>query len=105
MLATAFYHGLRGTGITAIARRARRGGVVLCYHNIVVTPAGGISGEPGLHLDVERFHAQCTWRAACCAVIPLPEFAARVRSGRSRRGAAAFESWVAGLRPRVGETS
>jgi peptidoglycan/xylan/chitin deacetylase (PgdA/CDA1 family) len=90
MLATAIYHGLRGTGITAIARRARRGGVILCYHNIVATPAGGGVGEPGLHLDVERFRAQCAWLAAHYAVIPLPEFAARVRGGRSLRGVAAI---------------
>jgi peptidoglycan/xylan/chitin deacetylase (PgdA/CDA1 family) len=88
MLATAFYTGLRSTGITAIARRTRLGGAILCYHN-VVRPSGR-TGEPGLHLDVDQFRAQLSWIEQHYAVIPLRELAHRVRTAQSTRGCAAI---------------
>lgn len=88
MLASAFYSGLRTTGITAIARRARLGGAILCYHNVVrPTPA---TGEPGLHLGVDQFREQLSWLERHYTVIPLRELAQRVRTARPTRGCAAI---------------
>jgi peptidoglycan/xylan/chitin deacetylase (PgdA/CDA1 family) len=86
MLATAFYTGLRSSGITAVARRARQGGVILCYHNVVA--AGAATGEPGLHLDVDQFRVQLSWLERHYAIVPLRDFAEHVRTGRSTRGLA-----------------
>lgn len=90
MLVTAFYTGLRTAGITTIARLARQGGAILCYHNIVVSRGGAQSGEPGLHLDVDQFRLQVSWLVAHYTVIPLVDFARRVRTGRPMRGVAAI---------------
>lgn len=88
MLATAFYAGLRSAGITAMARRAREGGAILCYHNVV--SAGAATGEPGLHLVVDQFRAQVSWLERHYAVVPLRELAQRVRTGMSTRGLSAI---------------
>jgi peptidoglycan/xylan/chitin deacetylase (PgdA/CDA1 family) len=86
MLATAFYTGLRTTGITAVARRARQGGAILCYHNVVASRAA--TGEPGLHLDVDQFRLQLSWLERHYVIVPLRDFAQAVRTGQPTRGLA-----------------
>jgi len=79
---------LRATGATAIARRARPGAVVLCYHNVVQgsTP----SADPGLHLDVQVFAEQVDWLASRFDVVSLHELERRARQGARLRGLAAI---------------
>ncbi len=83
-----FYAGLRSAGITALARRTRQGGVILCYHNVV--PQCDIGGDPGLHLASARFRQQLLLLSRCYTVVPLREFSSRLRAGRSIRGVAAI---------------
>jgi peptidoglycan/xylan/chitin deacetylase (PgdA/CDA1 family) len=83
MLATAYYQTLNETGLTSVARYARAGGAILCYHNIV--PADCTDGAPGMHLEVTRFREQIDWLASRFTVIPLAEYARRLRLGRSLR--------------------
>jgi peptidoglycan/xylan/chitin deacetylase (PgdA/CDA1 family) len=87
MLASAFYAVLRSTGVTAVARRTRNGGAILCYHNVVEPTA--TEGAPGLHLDVVRFREQMEWIKRHYTVIPLPDFGRRLRAGRSLRNVVA----------------
>jgi peptidoglycan/xylan/chitin deacetylase (PgdA/CDA1 family) len=88
MLATAFYTGLRSSGLTALARNARQGGAILCYHNVVA--AGKATGEPGLHLDVDHFRAQLSFLERHYDVLPLREFSRRVSVGQDTRGSVAI---------------
>lgn len=83
MLATAFYATLQRSGLTTVARHARAGGTILCYHNIVPPDTGG--GAPGMHLDVARFREQIEWLVHHFTVIPLREYARRLHLGRSLR--------------------
>lgn len=83
-----FLRTLRATGATAIARRARPGAVVLCYHNVIrgSTP----SADPSLHLDVGVFAGQVDWLASRFDVVSLHELERRARKGARLRGMAAI---------------
>lgn len=83
MLATTFYATLQRSGITTVARHARAGGTILCYHNVVSSDTD--IGAAGMHLDLRRFREQIEWLTAHFTVIPLKEFARRLRLGRSLR--------------------
>lgn len=83
MLASAFYTSLKRSGFTAVARHTQAGGAILCYHNFVSATSSG--GAPGLHLDVQRFREQMEWLVQHFTVIPLSEYARRLRRGRSLR--------------------
>ncbi len=83
MLASAFYATLQRSGLTTMARHARAGGAILCYHNVV--PHGSHTGAPGMHLDVTRFREQMDWLVRHFTVISLSEYARRLRLGRSLR--------------------
>jgi peptidoglycan/xylan/chitin deacetylase (PgdA/CDA1 family) len=91
MLGDLYYGTLHNTGITTLARRARRGALVLCYHNVVPhTDRVPPFGDPGLHLPIERFAAQVHWLKDHYTVVPLRELVTRVEAGRVVRGLAAI---------------
>jgi peptidoglycan/xylan/chitin deacetylase (PgdA/CDA1 family) len=83
-----YYNALRFTGVTTFARRLARGGVVLCYHNVLDRP-DGTADRLGLHMSLAAFERQMRWLAAHYAVVPLEEFVSRLLRGRSLRGVAA----------------
>jgi len=88
MLSSLYYSALRGTGLTALARRLRNGALILCYHDVV--SAGSSEGDPAVHLPVERFTRQLRWLRDHYTVIPLLELTARLAAGASVRGVAAI---------------
>ena len=98
MLATLGYRALRYVGLTALARRARAGGIVLCYHN-VVTGSYDNADTLGLHMRLANFERQIRWVAERYTVVPLGEYVGRVTHGRSVRGVAAltFDDGYAGV--------
>jgi hypothetical protein len=78
------YTAVKLAGLTALARRLRRGGVILCYHNVVAESDGRSWDESGLHMPFSSFERQMRWLAARYEVVPLAEFADRLaRSCRS----------------------
>lgn len=97
MLSTLLYGALRASGITALARQTRAGGVILCYHN-VVGQASAV-GDPGLHLPSEEFARQMRWLSRSYDVVSLREFARRLEEGQSLRRTAAvtFDDAYAGV--------
>ncbi len=77
-LGAALYYGsLRGFGLTALERRFRDAGLILCYHNVVPAADAGI-GDPGLHLPCERFKEQMRWLRDHYQVVSLREFVDRL---------------------------
>lgn len=98
-LASLYYGSLRRSGVLALARRVRRGGVILCYHNVV--PDAVAPGAPagGLHLSRAKFERQIRWLASAYSVVPLSELVDRLERGRSLRGVAAltFDDGYAGV--------
>lgn len=97
MLSRLFYAGLRATGISALARRAGRGGAILCYHNVV--RVHDAYGEPALHLALDRFSRQLRWIDGHFTVLPLQEFNARLQAGGALNRAVAitFDDGYAGV--------
>lgn len=96
-LASLSYLALQGSGVLALARRVRSGGVILCYHNVVRDDA---PNDPlGLHLPLARFERQLQWLAGNYDLVSLGDFAARRSRGDSLRGAAAltFDDGYAGV--------
>lgn len=96
--ATLYYAGLRGLGLTALERRFRDAGLILCYHN-VVPAADADAGDAGLHLPVGRFEQQMRWLCDHYRIVPLPELVDRLAEGRSPRSTAAvtFDDGYAGV--------
>ncbi len=92
------YRVLSISGIVALARRWRRDGVILCYHNVVPDCDGG-EDDLGLHICRTIFERQMRWLAASYTVVALEEFAARRARGASLRGVAAltFDDGYAGV--------
>ena len=88
-LASLGYGALRLAGVTAVARRLRRGGLVLCYHNVVPDGDLGIWGALGLHMPISTFARQMRWLAATYAVVPLDRLVDGVARGEDLRGKAA----------------
>jgi peptidoglycan/xylan/chitin deacetylase (PgdA/CDA1 family) len=78
-----------GSGVAALARRARRGEVVILgYHNVV--PDGEpIVGDRSLHLPQREFAAQLDILARSHDVVPLREVL-RAQSRRAQRPCAAI---------------
>jgi peptidoglycan/xylan/chitin deacetylase (PgdA/CDA1 family) len=84
------YAGLRATGLPALTRRFGRGGVILCYHNVVRARYTQDAGDPGLHLPLDRFTEQIRWLARHYTIIPLEEMVVRIRTGRPLHGQVAL---------------
>jgi len=80
------YSGLRLAGIPALARRLSSGGVVLAYHNVVRQGHTPSHGDPGAHIELDRFVDQVDWIRHRYAVVPLTEMIGRISAGRSLRG-------------------
>jgi len=98
-LGAALYYGsLRGLGLTALERRFRDAGLILCYHNVVPTGDAG-SGDPSLHVPRERFQEQMRWLREHYRVVSLRELVDRLAAGRSVRAMAAvtFDDGYAGV--------
>ena len=85
--AAIYYAGLRAFCLPSLARRLR-GGVILCYHN-VVPPHGHQYGDPGLHIQADRFERQMRWLAAHYRVVTLREFVERLAARARLRAVAA----------------
>lgn len=85
----AIYASSVALGADRFLRWRRRGGVVLCYHNVVAdddTPPG----DRALHLPFSGFEEQVDFLAQHFSIIPLDEVARRQRAGRSLRDTAAI---------------
>ena len=98
-LASLGYTALKLAGVTAVARRLRRNGIVLCYHNVIPEADAGLWSSLGLHMPVATFARQMRWLAAAYDVIPLEHVVDRLASGKSLRGTAAvtFDDAYAGV--------
>jgi peptidoglycan/xylan/chitin deacetylase (PgdA/CDA1 family) len=83
-----YYSGLRALGVTALSRRLRGSGLILCYHNVVASQNERV-GDPGLHMPRARFERQMRWLADHYEVVSLSEFTDRLTSGASLRSLAA----------------
>jgi peptidoglycan/xylan/chitin deacetylase (PgdA/CDA1 family) len=97
MLSNLFYGSLRATGISALVRHTRHGGVILCYHNVVAD--GAPAGDPGLHLPAAEFERQMRWLESRYRIVSLTEVASRIRRNHTLRGTAAitFDDGYAGV--------
>lgn len=80
------YAGLRLAGIPALARRLHPGGVILAYHNVVRGGHTSAAGDPGAHIDLDRFTEQMRWIRHRYTVLPLAELVERLATSRDLRG-------------------
>jgi peptidoglycan/xylan/chitin deacetylase (PgdA/CDA1 family) len=98
-LASLCYTALKLAGLPALARRLRRRGVILCYHNVITETSVGPWNRLGLHMPLPTFERQLRWLAAHYEVVPLEEFVGRLSRGGSLRGVAAvtFDDGYAGV--------
>ncbi|HUL48401.1 MAG TPA: polysaccharide deacetylase family protein [Gemmatimonadales bacterium] len=87
VLSASLYEILRALGLNALARARARGGLVLCYHNVVAGTAEHLGGI-GLHLPRHRFQMQMQWLAEHYAIVSLSEFVRRTAAGAPLRGIA-----------------
>jgi peptidoglycan/xylan/chitin deacetylase (PgdA/CDA1 family) len=87
--AAIYYGGLRALGATALRRRLRDAGLVLCYHN-VVSGEHDRSGDPELHVPRERFERQVHWLRDHYDIVSLRELTERLAAGATLRSAAAI---------------
>lgn len=96
--ASIYYGGLRALGVTALNRRLRDAGLILCYHNVVPTEDGRV-GDPGLHMPLDRFERQMRWLADHYETVSLRELTDRLTAGTSLRRVAAvtFDDGYAGV--------
>lgn len=87
MLSRLLYLGLAASGLTALRRRWSRGGLILCYHNVVDahTPP---TGDPATHLAADKFEEQMRWLRAHYDVVPLGELVERLGRGNATHTAA-----------------
>lgn len=99
IVASLWYSGIRATGVPALVRRFRNAGVVLCYHNVAVRGSTPGTGDPGLHMDLERFSHQLRWLIAHYRPVPLREFVSRLNARQPLRGmiALTFDDAYAGV--------
>ncbi|MBI4420547.1 MAG: polysaccharide deacetylase family protein [Gemmatimonadetes bacterium] len=100
MLSRAWYVGLELTGVTALARRLRSGGLILCYHNVEpAQPNGRACGDPAVHLPLARFESQIRWLTAHYRIVPLDDLVRRVarRTPVHRTVAITFDDAYAGV--------
>lgn len=98
-LASLCYGALRVSGLTTLARRLSRGGVILCYHNVVAAGDDGPQTTLGLHIPLPRFEQQMRWLVRHYTVVPLAELVSTFSRGGSPRGTAAvtFDDAYAGV--------
>src|SRR5712692_5691283 len=98
-LAAPLYASFKATGCIALARRLFKGGLVLCYHNVVAERGAPPIGDPGLHMRVGRFRDQMQWLAATYKVVSLADFLARMIAAKSLRRVATitFDDAYAGF--------
>lgn len=89
VLVSLYYASLRAAGCTALIRRFRNSGVVLCYHNVVDDPREMPIGDSGLHIPLHRFRSQMSWLATHYDVVSLRELLDRRRVSKSLRRTAA----------------
>jgi peptidoglycan/xylan/chitin deacetylase (PgdA/CDA1 family) len=99
MLSPLLYTGLGVSGVTALARRVRNAGVILCYHNVVSSADASPGGTPGAHMPAERFHRHMRWLVAHYDVLPLSAFLDRASRGAPMRRVASvtFDDAYAGM--------
>lgn len=97
MFSSLYYAGLRASGVTAIARALRDGGLVVCYHNVVRENIG--SGFRGTHLPFASFSRQIQWLAGHYDVVSLDEIGRRLEARKSLKHLAAitFDDGYAGV--------
>lgn len=88
MLGPFGYHLLRTLGAPALARALQRGGVILCYHNVVATAEPNGAGDVSLHLPLPAFRRQIDWLVSRYRVISLHELITRLEARESLRGVA-----------------
>lgn len=98
-LASLYYGTLRRSGLVALARRLRRGGVILCYHNVVPDADAVRAPAGGLHMARAIFERQLRWLTAHYTIVALDELVVRIERGRPLRGVAAltFDDGYAGV--------
>jgi peptidoglycan/xylan/chitin deacetylase (PgdA/CDA1 family) len=98
-LASLYYHSLRRSGLVALARRLRRGGVILCYHNVVPDVEAPRAPAGGLHMARATFERQLRWLSAHYTIVALDELVNRIARGGPLRGVAAltFDDGYAGV--------
>jgi peptidoglycan/xylan/chitin deacetylase (PgdA/CDA1 family) len=94
---TAAYRAVHLLRLPALGRRLTRGGIVLCYHNVIADALG--SGEPSIHITIHRFESQVRWLKQHFEFISLDELITRLRAGKSMRGLASltFDDGYAGF--------
>lgn len=98
-LASLYYRTLRRSGLAALARRLRRGGVILCYHNVVPDADAPRAPAGGLHMARATFERQLRWLATHYSIVALDELVDRVQRGRPlhRLAALTFDDGYAGV--------
>ena len=85
------YSALRISRLTTLARRLQRGGVILCYHDVVAPDlAERAPTELGLHMSLETFARQARWLAARYDIVPLDALVDRMVQRESLRGTLAI---------------
>jgi len=89
-LTALYYAGLKALGWTAAVRRVRRGGLILCYHNVVAAPRVPLVGDPAVHMSLVRFREQMEWLSTHYEVVPLGEMVDRVAASHSLRRVASI---------------
>ena len=99
MLSLLAYRGLHAIALTALARRCRNAGVVLCYHNVVSPADATQTGNAGLHMPVDQFRSQMRWLVAHYDVLPLSALLDRLIAGKPMRRTASltFDDAYAGV--------
>ena len=99
MLRFFYYAGLQALGAPALARRLRKAGLILCYHNVWPARSSAPTGDASVHLPLDRFAEQVRWLARHYEIVPLRECVDRLASRRSLRGLAAitFDDGYAGV--------
>lgn len=100
-LASLCYGALQLSGLTTLMRRISRGGVVLCYHNVVGGNDGGHLPHAtlGLHIPLPTFERQMRWLVRHYTVVPLADLVTALLHGRSLRRTVAltFDDAYAGV--------
>ena len=93
-----WYAGMTAFGLVAVSRRLRRGGVVLCFHNVVSRPSEAANADIGLHAAREHFENEMRWLKQQCDVVSLDQMAERIAAGNRVTGLAAvtFDDGYAG---------
>jgi len=98
-LASLYYAALKRSGLTAVARWFSKGGLVLCYHNVVAETDAESSDALGLHMPITTFTRQMGWLARTYHIVPLAELVNRLRNGATpgRLAAVTFDDAYRGV--------